>query len=60
MTHSYNTFDQPQVLAYENAPVLVSSNFRIDLRPMISKARLLPPPDVLYRGNARVGRTASS
>ncbi|KAG9021128.1 Eukaryotic translation initiation factor 2C, partial [Tulasnella sp. UAMH 9824] len=42
-----------QVLAYENAPVLVSSNFRIDLRPMISKARLLPPPDVLYRGNAR-------
>ncbi|KAG8919879.1 Eukaryotic translation initiation factor 2C, partial [Tulasnella sp. 417] len=42
-----------QVLAYENAPVLVSSNFRIDLRPMISKARLLPPPDVLYRGNER-------
>ncbi|KAG8956549.1 hypothetical protein FRC04_000027 [Tulasnella sp. 424] len=42
-----------QVLAYENAPVLVSSKFRIDLRPMISKARLLPPPDVLYRGNAK-------
>ncbi|KAG8999694.1 hypothetical protein FRB90_011972 [Tulasnella sp. 427] len=40
-----------QVLGYQNAPPLLNSNFQIRLEPMVSSARILPSPPVIYGQN---------
>jgi Argonaute linker 2 domain len=40
-----------QFLDYKNSPFFSQIGMQIDLRPMETPARLLPPPDIQYQGS---------
>ena len=39
-----------QFLDYKNSPFFSQIGMQVDLRPMETPARLLPPPDIQYQG----------
>jgi hypothetical protein len=40
-----------QFLDYKNSPFFSQIGMQIDLRPMETSARLLPPPDIQFQGS---------